>query len=358
LLVKSRLKTYEVNFIDDCVGYISKNIYDVLIVDKNVLELYPKFENQKIFTIISEEQNKNIDGVVKILEFLNENNIKKNSLVGVVGGGIVQDICTLALSIYMRGLRWHFYPTTLQAMIDSCIGGKSSINFQHQKNLIGNYFPPDEIIIDHNFLKTLKEIELVSGLIEGVKIISTMGENSLDDYGSKILEVLKKYENDQDASSFGEIIKEALEVKKKIIETDEFDESKRRVLNFGHTFGHVFESISDFRINHGLAVGLGILSAINFKNYVFNEQSSNFDKNLQGIILRLITPYKNKFEFDFDYDLVSKFINKDKKSESQSLTFVLPKNNGLELFKMSNGPETINSVIKAMQLTLETVKYA
>jgi 3-dehydroquinate synthase len=332
--------------------------YDFIIVDKNILKFYPEIKIASPLTIVCEEKLKNMDSVMEILRNLQQKNVKKSSLIGVVGGGIIQDLSTLALSIYMRGLRWHFYPTTLQAMIDSCIGGKSSINFGHQKNLIGNYYPPEKIFIDINFLKTIHKIEIVSGLIEGVKIVSTKGNAELENYGLKVGKALGEFDNNLEVDSFIEIIKEALEIKRDIIEMDEFDEGKRKILNFGHTFGHVFESISDLKINHGLAVGLGILSAIEFSNSINNQINSELENTLRQIILGLISPYKEQFNLDLDLDKVQEFIIGDKKNDMKNLTFILAENDNLEIFKLLNNSKTLHAALKAMNLALKSVKNA
>lgn len=334
------------------------NDYDFVIIDQNILKFHPEIEIASPLTIVCEEKLKNMDTVVEILRNLQQRNVKKNSLIGVIGGGIIQDLSTLALSIYMRGLRWHFYPTTLQAMIDSCIGGKSSINFGHQKNLIGNYYPPEKIFLDINFLKTIPKIEIVSGLIEGIKIISTKGKAELENYGLKVAKALEEFENNLEVNSFNEIIKESLETKRDIIEMDEFDEGKRKILNFGHTFGHVFESISVLKINHGLAVGLGILSAIEFNNYINNQKNSQLEIILRKIILGLISPYKDHFNLDLDLDKVQEFIIGDKKNDKKNLTFILAKNDNLEIFKLLNNSDTLHAALNAMNFALKSVKNA
>jgi 3-dehydroquinate synthase len=139
---------------------------------------------------------------------------------------------------------------------------------------------------------------------------------------------------------------------------DEFDEGKRKILNFGHTFGHVFESISDLKINHGLAVGLGILSAIEFSNSINNQINSELENTLRQIILGLISPYKEQFNLDLDLDKVQEFIIGDKKNDMKNLTFILAENDNLEIFKLLNNSKTLHAALKAMNLALKSVKNA
>jgi 3-dehydroquinate synthase len=156
----------------------------------------------------------------------------------------------------MRGVEWEYLPTTLLAMVDSCIGGKSSINVGPYKNLVGTFHPPTHIRIDPRLVETLPTEAKLSGLLEACKICFCRGSNTFVDYLS-----LQPSPTMGDAQIQG-VIELSLSAKKWFIEIDEFDQADRLLLNFGHTFGHAIEAASDFRVAHGIAVGIGMLCAL------------------------------------------------------------------------------------------------
>lgn len=353
--INSNVKNYSVQFIDNLWEQVSKSKYDLIFIDSNLSKLYLDFNNFRTIAIDCKEKSKNIETVAEIVGILKANGIKKNSLIAVVGGGIIQDLLTFGLSIYMRGLSWHFYPTTLQSMIDSCIGGKSSLNFGDQKNLLGNFFPPDKIHIYINFLKTLEQIEVTSGLIEGVKIVSTCGLVQLKAYSAEVKNVLEKYQARKELKLFESLILKSLEVKKSIIEKDEFDQNIRKTLNFGHTFGHVIESISDFKINHGLAVGLGMLSAIHFQYLLYTNKIDDFNINLREITLFLLKPHRDKFKVNLNLDLISNLILNDKKNAVNYLTLILPVTGIIEIKKLPLDNVILNKVEASIEYALKEV---
>jgi 3-dehydroquinate synthase len=203
----------------------------------------------------------------------------RDSSLIAVGGGVIQDIATLSASLYMRGITWKFVPTTKMAQLDSCIGGKSSINLSGVKNLIGNIYPPTHVIIDFQFDKTLSRVAQVAGYLEAVKISFARGVTYFDEH----LEVANGY------LDLGNISQErlcflVLGHKKYFIEEDEKDLGVRQLLNFGHTYGHALESASKYGFHHGVAVGLGMLMALNHP-LSFNDTSS---EKLRKTIITLL----------------------------------------------------------------------
>ena len=155
---------------------------DLVIVDQNVMDLYPLLFNENSVSIIALEADKNLSSVSGIMSIFQSRSIRRNSKVTFVGGGVIQDLATFATSIYMRGISWRYIPTTFQAMIDSCVGGKSSLNFNSTKNLLGNYYPPHEVIIWPEFLQSLNNEHLICGLIEGLKICVASQPNDFISY--------------------------------------------------------------------------------------------------------------------------------------------------------------------------------
>jgi len=227
-----------------------------IIVDQNVNDLWPNLGLSSPIVVESIESNKTLVTVTSLIENLRQQNANRKTALVSIGGGIVQDVSTFCASSYMRGIRWYLAPTTLLGMVDSCIGGKSSINVGEYKNIAGNFYPPDKIIIDVNFCKTLTEQQLVEGLCEAVKICYAHSENRLDEYLNAVNFNQSLHELD-----FENLVGLSLKTKKQFIEEDEFDNGVRLLLNFGHTFGHALESASGFKISHGVGVGLGMISA-------------------------------------------------------------------------------------------------
>ena len=173
ITIKSRIKDYGVNFVDDFVPILKQQINEAsfMIIDETIMTLYEAklkslLSMSQFCTVEATESNKNINYCQDIIKVLIERNIKKNSVLIAVGGGIVQDITAFISSILFRGIDWIFFPSTLLAQADSCIGSKTSINFGGYKNLLGGFYPPSQIYIDLGFLETLPASEIKSGIGE------------------------------------------------------------------------------------------------------------------------------------------------------------------------------------------------
>ena len=235
--VKSKTKMYTVHF---GKHQPKVNDNDVLIVDKKIRDLYDiPLKFNKVISLDATEENKNMDSVLHVIHQLSEYNTKKNDKLHVYGGGITQDIAGMAASMYKRGLNWTYTPTTLLSMCDSCIGSKVNVNFNGFKNQIGTMCPPNIVIVDTTYLQTLSKLDLDSGVGEILKLLSIAGVP-------------------WDITNIDDSIKTCLSIKKAVIEEDEYEQTIRPILNYGHTFGHVFETLSEFKIPHGIAVLLGM----------------------------------------------------------------------------------------------------
>lgn len=204
------------------------------------------------------ETVKSLDAAPELIERLRKQGANRRTLFVAVGGGVIQDLVAFAASIYMRGVQWHYVPTTILAMVDSCIGGKSSINVGPYKNLVGTFHPPQTVWIDPELARTLPLDQQASGIIEAAKICFCRGPQSFREYLST------QPHPGMDSTALGALILHSLHAKKWFIEIDEFDKNERLLLNFGHTFGHAIEGASHYAISHGIAVGLGILCALEF----------------------------------------------------------------------------------------------
>ena len=206
-----------------------------------------------IIFIEATEEAKEFEAVGALIEQCRIQGLGRSDRIVALGGGVVQDIAGFVATVYMRGLDWTFLPTTLLAMVDSCIGGKSSINVGTFKNLAGSFYPPTEIIVPVCAVETLPAEHVAAGRCEAAKICYARGAECFEEYVALGRTTGRQVE---------QMIALSLAAKKWFIEVDEFDQNERLLLNFGHSFGHALESCTGYGITHGVAVGVGCLAAI------------------------------------------------------------------------------------------------
>ena len=237
--IHSHPENYKVRFDSLPESFSDK---DVVLIDENVRKLYD-VRHSKLFSIQATEANKSIETVLELCKVLTDNGFDKGSTLIVIGGGILQDIGAFVSKIYKRGINWKYYPTTLLSQADSCIGGKTALNFENYKNQLALFSAPSEVIIDTNFINTLTPDDITSGYGEIVKLFLIGGDF---------------YINQLSTMDIRTAIFHSLMIKKAVIEVDEFERDERKALNYGHSFGHVIEPLTDYKIPHGEAVLLGI----------------------------------------------------------------------------------------------------
>lgn len=276
--IKSKLHDYNVEFKE--IKDIDFTKYDYILCSETVHSKWFKDYQQKFDDIYSaNEETKTIETALEIARKFKEYGLNKSSRVLCIGGGYLQDLVSFVCAIYYRQIPWDFMPTTVLAMADSCIGGKMGLNFMGHKNLLGSFYPPNNIFICHEFTKTLSERDVLSGLGEIVKIYFMEG---LEFHQSHDLAVM---------------IQNAITLKKKYVELDEFDHGIRKHLNYGHTEGHALEVTSDYNIPHGTSVAIGMAIANNmslFRKLITLEK----EQELRLIIKNLIQMKLNKEWFE------------------------------------------------------------
>jgi len=229
--VKSIIHDYEVNFIENASDILTKEIIDgdVVIMDRKVKELYPELTNNlpefiSVITIEAHERHKSYAGLIPIIDQLVTQGFRKNNRLIGIGGGITQDITAFTASIMYRGVNWIFFPTTLLAQGDSCIGSKTSINFDKYKNQVGGFYPPIKIYIDLEFLNTLTHADQQSGFGEMSHYFVVAGKDDFIDYK-------EKYNNAvTNKNVMAELVSKSLLIKKKYIEIDNLTKKKDRSL--------------------------------------------------------------------------------------------------------------------------------
>jgi 3-dehydroquinate synthase len=261
LTIRSSALTYEVDFPAMASLESWRPEVDLLIVDDFFAErIHPSLQERSLL-IKADEEAKVFDRMGELLIELRARGLNRSSTLLGLGGGVIQDITTFLASVYMRGIAWIYVPTTLLGMADSCLGGKSSINVGPVKNMIGTFHPPRQIIVIAALARSLPLVELRAGLAEAAKICFCHGVESFERYCLLADPLLSGVWSDD---QLAELLHHVLSVKQWFIETDEFDLAERRLLNFGHTWGHALESASGYSISHGLAVALGMEAAHRF----------------------------------------------------------------------------------------------
>jgi len=297
---------------------IKTGLIHTIVTDERFAE---QFKDSLVIPIKIAEENKNLATIEEVVVGLRASGVRREDHVLVVGGGIAQDIGTLACSLFMRGVKWHYAPTTLMAMTDSCIGGKSSINVRHLKNLIGNICPPEKVVIDTRYIQTLDKQALVSGLAEAAKICFCRGP----EYFTKFLQVAPSRPEQSD--EYSTVIDLSLKAKRWFIEIDEFDLAERKQLNFGHTFGHALETATDFKVPHGVAIGIGMIAACQYAG-----KSDEADR-LCEYLIALLSSVNNLDNLiaAVDWEKFKNAFNSDKKHGHGYYRLILPKKSGVAL---------------------------
>ncbi len=212
------------------------------------------FDNSFIFSFLPGEQSKRLSTHEYLVDQMLKQHCDRNTLILALGGGVVGDVAGFLAATYMRGISYIQIPTTLLAMVDSSVGGKTGVDTVDGKNLIGSFWQPAAVIADLNCLKTLSREQFINGLIEAAKMFLTHDTGSF----FHTLENLDSFFQ-LEPSALQQLISQALAIKMAVVSRDEKEKGERMALNFGHTIGHALEKQSGYSLLHGFAVALGIL---------------------------------------------------------------------------------------------------
>lgn len=298
----------------------------LVVISEKVYKLYGKhlgFSKSELFILKDGEVNKNFKNYQKILQCCEKKSLDRTSALIAIGGGVVGDITGFAASTYMRGIKFIQVPTTLLACVDSSVGGKVAIDTSYGKNLIGAFYQPQAVYINLQFLNTLDERQFKSGLAEVVKyafIEKSCGArfdfglfDFLSVHSAKIL--------DRDLRFIEKVIKVCIELKIAVVTKDEKEVGLRKILNFGHTYGHALEKITNYKIfTHGEAVAYGM-------HFIFNYAHSLkiIDANYKEMALMLLHKFGfyNK-TFKYPIDKIIKIMHTDKKAQNETIKIILP----------------------------------
>ncbi len=312
------------NIIDFCKH---ENYSDIaLITDSNVKELYgnnllAQFKenglNALMVVFSAGEQSKTRGTKEKIEDYLIQNNFKRDSLIIALGGGVTGDLAGFIAATYMRGIDYIQIPTTLLAMVDSSIGGKTAVDTKDGKNMIGSFHQPKAVFIDIDSLKTLPKEEMINGISEIIKY-GIIHDSRFFEFVQKNFEKILSL----DEEILIKTIKWSCSIKKEYIEKDEKDESSRKALNFGHTIGHAVEKAANYKMKHGYAVAFGMIA----ETKIAVEKGLLNSKDGQQIIEIIKKIGIDKIPYDSKIIIENTLF--DKKNSSGSVNYVLPRKIG------------------------------
>lgn len=327
----------------------------IVLTDCNVEKLHIQtLENQlknipievKKIVVSAGEKAKSFGNLENVLERILEIGIDRNVLLIAFGGGVVGDLCGFVASILLRGVDFIQVPTTLLAAVDSSVGGKTAINSKFGKNLIGSFYQPKLVLCDLDFLETLPDRDFISGYAEVVKYGFIKDKNFFE-YLDKNLSQIKN----RDKEILQKIIVRSCQIKAEIVGLDEKENNLRAVLNFGHTFGHIFETETNYSdvLFHGEAVAIGMVLAAKM-----SVQQELLDKSYLPIIINHLhkiglptspRDIKKSNKESWDIKRLTSHLYKDKKVENKNLTFVLLENIGQSLIKKGVSEQNFLNVV-------------
>ncbi len=315
---------YEVKVGQGILKNIAREISDIkkpgkciIVSDDTVFSLYGEIVKTSLsdagYTVYEAvfphgEESKNMETALSLLTAFFEAGLTRSDFAIALGGGIVGDICGFVSSIYLRGIDFIQVPTTLLAAIDSSVGGKTGINTDYGKNLVGAFHQPRLVICDTDTFETLPYEIYTAGICEALKYGVIRDRELFEAIGNEDIE---------------DTVCRCVEIKADIVEKDEFDHGERQLLNFGHTLGHSIEALSDFKISHGHAVGLGMLiisRACEKHGLCEIGISEKIEKALQSFDINTDISYSAK-------ELAS-YAMSDKKRKGNSITLVIPEKLG------------------------------
>lgn len=283
--------------------YLNLNRKVLIVTDDGVPSKYSQIVKDNcsecyIYTINHGEENKNFDNYKNILLYLIEKSFTRSDCIVAVGGGVVGDLAGFVAATYMRGIDFYNIPTTLLSQVDSSIGGKTAIDVNGYKNIVGAFYQPKRVIIDPNTLKTLDTRLIHAGLVEAIKMAAT---SDLELF--KLIEQSKNLEDDIE-----NIIIKALLIKKDVVENDPKEKGVRKILNFGHTIGHAVESASKGSLYHGECVGIGMM-------YMCS-------KDVKDEIRSVLKKYHLPTNTNIDCDILFEYAMHDKKMAGNEITII------------------------------------
>lgn len=300
-------------YFDGSISYL-KNMVDaknaIIITDENVYKHHQsKFKGWNVIVLKAGEEYKvqsTVDSLIEELIALQAD--RKTTLIGV-GGGVVTDMTGYVASVYMRGIRFGFIPTTVLAMVDASIGGKNGIDVGVYKNMVGIIRQPAFLLYDLSFLASLPQTEWENGFAEIIKHACIKDAAMFRQLESNRLSLYQAKKN-----LMSELIKRNVLIKTKVVQKDEFEKAERRLLNFGHTLGHALEN--QYELSHGQAIAIGMTYACHI-----SEQLSGFKQTEK--VVKVVAQYGLPTYASFNKKKAIDVLKMDKKRERKEMNYIL-----------------------------------
>jgi len=284
----------------------------ILITDENVFESQSaKFSGWKTIVIKPGEEFKQQEAVDQIFQQLIAFEADRKTFIVGVGGGVVTDITGYAASVYMRGLKFGFIPTTILAMVDASIGGKNGVDVGIFKNLVGLIKQPEFLLFDYSLLQTLPQPHWVNGFAEIIKH-ACIKDKAL--FELLELESLEHFQSDR--NKLADLVERNVQIKTTVVLKDEFEQADRRLLNFGHTLGHAIEN--NYQLLHGHAISIGMMAACSI-----SVALNHFDLAEKERIAKLFQQYGLPSQLQIDHEKIWEILKMDKKRAGNKMNFVL-----------------------------------
>lgn len=317
-----------------------------IITDTNVAPLYIEkitsimeghFNKVCYYSFKAGENSKNLETIMDFYKFFIDNHLDRKSVLVALGGGVVGDMCGFAAATYMRGIPFVQMPTTLLSQVDSSVGGKTGVDFMGNKNMVGAFYQPEFVYINTDTLNTLPYREVAAGLAEAIKygyIIDRDFLKYFDDNKEKIKSL--------DSQAINDVIYFSCKAKADVVSQDEKEMGLRAILNFGHTFGHAVETLSDFTMLHGECVAVGMLSGLYFSAKRGMIDKAEIEK-CEGLLRFFELPLRVN---DYSVKEVHKQMFNDKKTHNGVINIVALKEIGKAYVDKSASSDEIESALK------------
>ncbi len=313
---------------DEIVSLGFENRKIGIVTDSNVEKLYAKevekalserFDSVFTFVIPAGEDHKNLEEISKVYESLIEKHFDRHDLLVALGGGVVGDMCGFTAATYLRGISFVQIPTTLLSQTDSSVGGKTGVDFNGYKNMVGAFYMPRLVYMNIATLKTLDDRQYASGFAEVMKHGLIKDENFYTWLIDNLYEI-----GDRDMDVLEEMVQRSCDIKRRVVEKDPTEKGDRALLNFGHTLGHAIEKYKNFEMYHGECVALGCVAAA-YISYKRNLLSMEEYYEIRDMFVPFNLPISVE---DVDKDAVIELTKSDKKVDSDKIRFVLLKKIG------------------------------
>ncbi len=337
-------KPYTIFIKNNMFNYIKDQLKDervFIITDSNVYNFYKDLLYELsdfVHAFEAGEESKNYSTLLKIYDFLIESGADRYSSILGIGGGVVGDIAGFAASTYMRGIKLYHVPTTLLAMVDSSIGGKTGINYHGLKNIVGSFYQPNAVFVDISLLKTLPKREYISAFAEIIKYGIIMDYDLFEFLERNAEGILKRK-----TELLQVVVEKSIKNKVKVVEKDEKEKGLRAILNFGHTFAHAIESITDYsRYLHGEAVAIGMVKALEV-SYKMDLIKKEDIERVKALLKKIGLP--TEMDGKVETSRMLNIMLKDKKNKNTSLRFVLTRGIGSSIIASGVKDKLILDVI-------------